>query len=117
MSTVFQLAVWHACSHIPKGKVSTYSAIARVIGKPKAARAVGNALNANLYSFCSKTQDARLKTHLVPCHRIVCNDGRVGGYAKGTKMKIKMLKAEGVAVIAGQIVNFENKVTRILPVK
>ena len=48
--TKFQLAVWAICAKIPKGNVSTYSKIARAMGKPKAARAVGNALNKNPYS-------------------------------------------------------------------
>lgn len=97
MSTEFQFAVWRACSRIPKGKVSTYSAIAKAIGNPNAVRAVGNALNKNPYA------------PRVPCHRVVCSDGCIGGYAKGAKMKIKMLRAEGVAIVCGRVADFKKK--------
>ena len=80
MPTKFQLAVWKACAKIPHGKVSTYAAIAKAIGKPNAVRAVGNALNKNPYS------------PRIPCHRVVKSNGEVGGYAHGTKKKIKMLE-------------------------
>ncbi|MBI5228413.1 MGMT family protein [Candidatus Micrarchaeota archaeon] len=98
----FERRVYAACAKIPKGKVSTYSAIARAIGKPGSARAVGNALNKNPHSFNLKTQDAKHKT-LVPCHRVVRSDGSVGGYAHGTKAKIAILKKEGVKIVAGRV--------------
>ncbi|PIT85684.1 cysteine methyltransferase [Candidatus Micrarchaeota archaeon CG10_big_fil_rev_8_21_14_0_10_59_7] len=75
---------------IPRGRVSTYSAIAKAIGKPKAARAVGNALNRNHSSR-------------VPCHRVVRSDGRAGGFARGTREKIRMLRREGVRVVNGKV--------------
>ena len=82
--------VYHTVKLIPKGKVSTYSLVAKRTGKPKASRAVGNALNKNPY-----------KT--VPCHRVIRSDGTVGGYAKGTKNKIKILQKEGVGVKSGRV--------------
>lgn len=74
---------------IPRGRVTTYSALARALGRPGAARAVGNALNKN--------------PHLgaVPCHRVVRSDGRVGGYARGAKKKAALLRAEGVIMRGG----------------
>ena len=90
--TKFQLAVWKACSKIPKGKVSTYAAIAKTIGKPKAVQAVGNALNKNPHSN-------------VPCHRVIRSDGKVGGFAHGTKKKIDMLREEGVKIRDGKILS------------
>ncbi len=84
VSTKFEKKVWQACQRIPKGKVSTYKLIARAIGKPKAYRAVGNALNKNPYS------------PKVPCHRVVRSDGFIGGFARGKKNKIKILKKEGL---------------------
>jgi len=87
MATVFQQKVWAACSRIPRGKVSAYSAIANAIGRPNAARAVGNALNKNPFA------------PRVPCHRVVRSDGRIGGFARGASAKKKLLEEEGVAVV------------------
>ena len=94
MPTKCEILVWKACSEIPKGKVASYADIARAIGKPKAARAVGNALNVNPYS------------PRVPCHRVIKSDGSIGGFAHGTKKKITMLRKEGVEIRNGRIVYF-----------
>ena len=71
---------------VPKGKITTYKALAKALNS-KAYRAVGNAMNKNPHA------------PKVPCHRVVKTDGSVGGFASGTKNKIKMLKNEGVEVI------------------
>jgi methylated-DNA-[protein]-cysteine S-methyltransferase len=76
---------------VPRGKVTTYLEIAKAIESPNAARAVGNAMNKNPYA------------PIVPCHRVVCSDGKVGGFASGTKKKIEMLKKEGVEIINGNV--------------
>ena len=76
---------------IPRGKVTTYAAIARALGKPGASRAVGNALNGNP------------RAPVVPCHRVVRSDGRVGGYASGVAKKIRILTREGVRVKEGRV--------------
>ena len=75
---------------VPKGKITTYKALAKALNS-KAYRAVGNAMNKNPHA------------PKVPCHRVVKTDGSVGGFASGTKNKIKMLKNEGVEVINGKI--------------
>lgn len=82
----FQQAVWKACASIPKGQVRTYGWLARKIGKPGAARAVGAALGRNPFA------------PTVPCHRVVGADGRLTGYsgAGGVAAKRRMLRAEGV---------------------
>ncbi|MFQ5406043.1 MAG: MGMT family protein [Candidatus Micrarchaeia archaeon] len=90
MFTGFEKLVFNATRRIPKGSVSTYSAIALAINKPAAARAVGNALNKN-------------KDRNVPCHRVVRSDGGVGGFARGTKNKVKKLEGEGVEIKRGII--------------
>jgi methylated-DNA-[protein]-cysteine S-methyltransferase len=103
--TSFQEQVWQACKKIPKGKVSTYKALAESLDC-KAYRAVGNALNKNPYSFpCSGD---------VPCHRVVSSDGSLGGFALGTEEKIKLLKQEGVEVKDNYIVDFESKKVNII---
>jgi O-6-methylguanine DNA methyltransferase len=82
----FYQSVWKACASIPKGQVRTYGWIAKQIGKPGAARAVGMALGKNPFA------------PTVPCHRVVGADGRLTGYsgAGGVEAKRRMLKAEGV---------------------
>jgi methylated-DNA-[protein]-cysteine S-methyltransferase len=85
MVTSFEKKVYSACASIPKGKVSTYSDIARAIGSPRSVRAVGNALNKNPYP-----------SSRVSCHRVVRSDGTVGGFAHGTRRKIELLKRDGV---------------------
>jgi len=92
MQTNFQQKVYNLCKKVPKGKVTTYKIIAEKLGT-KAYRAVGNALNRNPY------------WPKVPCHRVVNSDGFVGGFAKGTKNKIKLLKKEGVEIKNNNIVN------------
>ena len=82
--SLFQKSVLRAIVDIPRGEVRSYQWVAARIGKPKAARAVGNALNANPYPI------------VVPCHRIIKSDGTIGGYASGVCKKRRLLKREGV---------------------
>jgi methylated-DNA-[protein]-cysteine S-methyltransferase len=93
MPRSFTEKVFAACSRIPRGRVSTYSGIARAIGRPGAARAVGNALNRN-------------RSPSVPCHRVVRSDGSVGGFAQGTPAKARMLEKEGLRIEGGKIAEF-----------
>lgn len=78
----FTQKVMEVVKKIPTGKVLTYKEVARRAGNPKAYRAVGNILN--------KNYDKK-----IPCHRVVCSDGRLGGYNKGDLNKKKMLISEG----------------------
>lgn len=80
--TEFQQKVYQVVTKIPEGKTMTYKQVAVAIGRPKAYRAVGNALNIN--PFAPK----------VPCHRVIRSDGQVGGFASGSKKKIQLLKKE-----------------------
>ncbi|MEX2518757.1 MAG: bifunctional helix-turn-helix domain-containing protein/methylated-DNA--[protein]-cysteine S-methyltransferase [Paracoccaceae bacterium] len=78
----FQIKVWEALLAIPSGHVTTYSEIARVIGKPKAVRAVGTAVGRNPVSW------------LIPCHRALRKSGGLGGYHWGLGVKRAMLAYE-----------------------
>lgn len=69
---------------IPFGRTSTYGAIAERIGKPKAARAVGNALGSNPIPV------------VIPCHRVLRTGGALGGYGGGVDRKTTLLEIEGV---------------------
>jgi methylated-DNA-[protein]-cysteine S-methyltransferase len=82
----FEQEVLAACSAIPHGEVRTYSWIARVIGRPKATRAVGNALHRNPVA------------PVIPCHRVVPSSGGIGNYALGRARKIDLLSREGVEI-------------------
>ena len=85
----FEEKVFEIVKKIPRGEVSTYGEIARKLNS--GARAVGNALNKSP------------GMPLVPCHRIIRSDGRVGGFAFGMEKKIEMLKEEGIEIIKGKI--------------
>ena len=81
---------------IPKGRVATYQGLARQLNNSRAVRAVGNALNKSP-GMCLE------RSRRVLCHRVVRSDGRVGGFASGTKAKTKLLEREGVVVKKGKV--------------
>jgi methylated-DNA-[protein]-cysteine S-methyltransferase len=83
--TPFQRAVLQAEHQIPRGAVSSYQHIAAYLGKKGGARAVGGALANNPFPL------------LVPCHRAIRSDRRIGGFQGGAQMKRKLLADEGVA--------------------
>lgn len=80
--TAFQQRVWAELRKIPPGETRSYLDIARALGDPKATRAVGTANGANPIAI------------IVPCHRVVRNDGALGGYAGGLERKRALLAAE-----------------------
>jgi methylated-DNA-[protein]-cysteine S-methyltransferase len=82
--TSFQQEVWHATHKIPFGSVVTYKEIAQRIARPKAFRAVGQALGANPIAI------------IVPCHRVISSDGTLGGFGLGLEMKKHLLALEGI---------------------
>ncbi len=82
--TPFQRAVWTALQGIPAGSVWTYGQLAKHLGHPRAARAVGSACGANPIPF------------LVPCHRVVASNGGLGGFGLGLEVKRALLEREGV---------------------
>ncbi len=97
MATAFQKSVWRALELIPKGKVTSYGAIAEYLGTA-AVRAVGSAVGKNP----SAPQ--------VPCHRVVLGSGKIGNYSggDGISTKIEILKKEGIEVSEGKIVSFKD---------
>jgi methylated-DNA-[protein]-cysteine S-methyltransferase len=84
--TAFQQQVWSCCRNIPYGKTRSYSWIAHQVGKPSAARAVGNALNKNPIPI------------IIPCHRVIAADGSIGGYGGGLSVKRELLALEDITV-------------------
>jgi methylated-DNA-[protein]-cysteine S-methyltransferase len=85
---------YHVLRQVPAGRIITYRDLAHAIGT-RAYRAVGQALHRNPY-FPS-----------VPCHRVVCSDGRVGGFALGRDRKISLLTAEGIIIENGRVANLD----------
>lgn len=90
----FDERVWELLKKIPRGRVTTYKQLAIALGKPKAARAVGNACGRNPYA------------PKVPCHRVVKSNGELGGYSRGLKRKAALLEEEGVMVKNNKVVKF-----------
>jgi AraC family transcriptional regulator of adaptative response/methylated-DNA-[protein]-cysteine methyltransferase len=80
--TPFQMQVWQALLDVPLASTTNYGALAKAIGKPKAARAVGSAVGKNPITF------------IVPCHRILAADGTLGGYYWGLNKKQQILDFE-----------------------
>ena len=97
----FQDKVLDLCKKIPKGRVSTYKEIGKALKrKGQVYRAVGRALH-----------DNRMPVK-IPCHRVVASDGSLGGYSRGLKKKIALLKREKVFVKKNKIIDFEKKLFR-----
>ena len=81
----FAHKIYIALLTIPRGKVTTYKALANAVGT-NAYRAVGSAMHKNPYA------------PQVPCHRVINNDGRIGGFAYGSDRKITLLQEEGINI-------------------
>lgn len=84
--TSFETRVYETVARIPSGEVRTYKWVAAEIGRPRAFRAVGNALNKNPHPG------------MIPCHRVVRSDGSIGGFSRGTKAKARTLEREVVRI-------------------
>ena len=78
---------------VPKGKVTTYSALAKAVGLKNGQRVIGRIMNKNPYPV------------VIPCHRVILSNGKVGGYAWGEKVKTKMLAKEGIKIKKGKILD------------
>jgi methylated-DNA-[protein]-cysteine S-methyltransferase len=79
----FQHKVWQALAQIPFGRFASYADIARHLGQPQAARAIGMAVGRNPLSI------------FLPCHRVVGSNGTLTGYAGGIERKVALLQLEG----------------------
>jgi methylated-DNA-[protein]-cysteine S-methyltransferase len=84
LGTAFQQQVWQALRRIPYGETRSYRWLAEQTGRPNAFRAVGQANGRNPMPL------------VVPCHRVICADGSIGGFSAGLDIKRKLLALEGV---------------------
>ena len=101
----YDKSVYRVLMKVPRGKVTTYKMIACALGKPLSFRAVGSALgrNPNLDN--------------VPCYRVIKSDGSIGGYRGGILEKIRRLRADGINIKDGMILDLEKKLFTPKPLK
>jgi methylated-DNA-[protein]-cysteine S-methyltransferase len=92
--TVFTRRVLGVLRRVPVGRVTTYGTVARLAGKPRAARAVGNIM-----------REARIPG--LPYHRVVAAGGALGGYGGNTGLKRSLLTAEGLTVTGRRVKHFD----------
>jgi len=85
--------VYKKLLEVPRGKVTTYSELAKAVGLKNGQRVIGRIMNKNPYPV------------LIPCHRVILSSGKVGGYAWGQRVKTKMLAKEGVKIKKGKILD------------
>jgi O-6-methylguanine DNA methyltransferase len=94
--TPFARRVLHVLRQVPAGRVTTYGEVARLAGRPAAARAVGNI-------FREAAEPG------LPYHRVIAAGGRIGGYGRSPHLKAALLMAEGHTVRRGRVVGFKEK--------
>ena len=78
---------------VPKGRVTTYGELAKAVGLKNGQRIIGRIMNKNPYPV------------IIPCHRVILSSGKVGGYAWGKNVKLRMLSNEGVKIKNSKILN------------
>ena len=95
-----QQKIYKKLLEVPKGQITTYGELAKAVGLKNGQRAVGKIMNKNPYPV------------IIPCHRVIMSTGKIGGYAYGEHVKIKMLNDEGIKIENGKILELENKIYR-----
>ena len=86
--------VYKKLTEVPHGKVTTYGELAKAVGLKNGQRMIGQIMKKNPYPV------------IIPCHRVVKSDGKVGGYAYGENIKKNMLKKEGITIQNGKILDW-----------
>ena len=89
--------VYKKLLQVPKGKVTTYGDLAKAVGLKNGQRVIGTIMQKNPFPV------------IVPCHRVVRSDGKIGRYAYGEMVKFKMLTKEGIKIKDGKIIDFDNE--------
>ena len=92
---ILNTKVYRKLLQVPNGKVTTYSELANAVGLKNGQRAIGMIMKKNPYPV------------IVPCHRVVKSDGKIGGYAYGERVKSRMLTNEGIKIKDGKIIDFD----------
>ena len=89
--------VYRQLLRVPEGKVTTYSDLAKAVGLDNGQRVIGMIMKKNPFPV------------IVPCHRVVKSDGKIGGYVYGEKVKSQMLVKEGIKIKDGRIIDFDKE--------
>ena len=89
--------VYKKLTEVPQGKVTTYGELAKAVGLKNGQRIIGQIMKKNPYPA------------IIPCHRVVNSDGKVGGYAYGGDVKTNMLQKEGIKIQNGKILDWYKK--------
>ena len=89
--------VYKKLLQVPKGKVTTYGELAKAVGLKNGQRIIGMIMKKNPYPV------------IIPCHRVVKSDGKIGGYAYGEKIKSRILANEGIQIKNGKIIDFDKE--------
>ena len=89
--------VYKKLTEVPEGMVTSYSELAKAVGLKNGQRAIGQIMKKNPYPA------------IIPCHRVVKADGKIGGFFYGDKVKTNMLKKEGIKIQNGKILNWDKK--------
>ena len=89
--------VYKKLLQVPEGKITTYSDLARAVGVIDGQRAIGNIMKKNPFPV------------VVPCHRVVKSDGKIGRYTYGERVKSRMLANEGIKIKNGKIIDFDKE--------
>ena len=94
---ILSTKVYKKLLQVPKGKVTTYGELAKAVGLKNGQRTIGTIMRNNPFPV------------IVPCHRVVKSDCRIGGYVYGERVKSRMLANEGINVKDGKIIDFDKE--------
>ena len=91
------IEVYKKLLKVQKGKVTTYGDLAKAVGLKNGQRVIGMIMKNNPFPI------------IIPCHRVVKSDGKIGGFVYGEKVKSQMLVKEGIKIKDGKIIDFDKK--------
>ena len=94
---ILSTKVYKKLLQVPQGKVTTYSDLAKAVGLKNGQRVIGTIMKKNPFPV------------IVPCHRVVKSNGKIGGYVYGERVKSQILVREGIKIKAGRIMNFDKE--------
>jgi len=89
--------VYEKLLEVPEGRITTYKELANAVGLKNGSRIIGNIMKKNPFPI------------IVPCHRVVKSDGKIGGYVYGEIVKSQMLAKEGIKIKDGKIIDFDKE--------
>ena len=89
--------VYKKLLQVPKGKITTYGELSKAVGLKNGQRAIGMIMKKNPFPV------------IVPCHRVVKSDSKIGGYVYGERVKSRMLANEGIKIKDGKIIDFDKE--------